>query len=73
LAAFAALSFRSGWSFFGSTRPTYTDGLYVGVEAIASTAPSTGSSATSAPPSAFHDLLACAVSIPNRSARSAAR
>ena len=49
-----APSSYSASSFFGSTRPTNTDGLKVGADAIASTAPSRGSSATIAPPLAAH-------------------
>ena len=46
------------------TRPEYTDGLYVGEEAIATIAPFRGSSATIAPPRAAHSPFACASRMP---------
>src|SRR5438105_5868835 len=54
------------------TWPAYTDGLYVGDEAIARTEPSRGSIATIAPPRAAHSWFDCASWIPYASAFSAA-
>jgi len=49
-ARLAASALSRGASFLESTFPTNNEGLYVGFEAIARTAPSRGSSATMAPP-----------------------
>src|SRR5207237_4611342 len=49
------------------TRPAYTDGLYVGEEAMARIEPSRGSMATIAPPRAAHWWFACARRIPSAS------